>query len=284
MARHIACLTFDVDAWSGFIAKGLTTPTPVSRGEFGVVGVHRILSLLEKYEIKCTWFIPGMVIDAYPELCQRIVAGGHEVGHHGWTHVPPASLSYEREAEEMGRANELIKSVSGRPAAGYRSPAWDLSEHTVELLLHNNFFYESSMMGNDHIPYFVRQGDIVSETEAPRFGKKTSLIEMPISWSRDDFPYFEFLRTDGYVLPGLANAEHILGNWAADFDYLTQTEDWGVLTYTFHPYVIGRGHRMLILERLIKHLVCRNAVFMTMEQAATEFKGKVQAGKLVPYP
>ena len=46
MARHIVCISFDFDAMSGFIARGLTSPTPISRGEFGPVAVPRILALL----------------------------------------------------------------------------------------------------------------------------------------------------------------------------------------------------------------------------------------------
>jgi peptidoglycan/xylan/chitin deacetylase (PgdA/CDA1 family) len=224
------------------------------------------------------------VIDTYPSICGDIVSAGHEIGHHGWTHVPPAELSRDKEASEMRRANERIKTLTGRCAAGYRSPAWDLSEHTVDLLLQNEFQYESSMMGNDYIPYFVRKGDVISDTEAPVFGEKTSLVEMPISWSLDDFPHFEFLRTANHVLPGLSSSEQVLRNWSADFDYMVQTENWGILTYTFHPYVIGRGHRMFILDRLIRHLVESKAVFMTMEQAAREFRQKVDDLELVPYP
>jgi len=186
--------------------------------------------------------------------------------------------------DEMQRANEEIRRLTGRGAAGYRSPAWDISDRTVDLLLQHGFLYESSMMGNDHCPYYVRKGDVISTTEPPVFGEKTSLIEMPISWSLDDFPHFEFLRTPGYVLPGLTGGDQVLSNWTADFDFMAQTEDWGVLTYTFHPYVTGRGHRMLVLEKLIQHLVNKNAVFMTMEQAALEFSQKVKAEELTPYP
>jgi len=47
MSRHIVCLTFDFDTQSGFIARGMTTPTPLSRGEFGGrVGARRILDFL----------------------------------------------------------------------------------------------------------------------------------------------------------------------------------------------------------------------------------------------
>ena len=72
------------------------------------------------------------------------------------------------------------------------------------------------------------------------------------------------MRTREAVLPGLMATGDVLQNWLDDFDYLTRTLDWGVLTYTCHPYVIGRGHRMLMLERLIEGLLEQGAVFATM--------------------
>jgi len=89
MARHIACLTFDFDAVSGVIADGTTAPTPVSRGEFGVVGAERMLSLLADNGIKSSWFIPGRTLETYPETSKKVVAAGHEIGDHGWTHMSP---------------------------------------------------------------------------------------------------------------------------------------------------------------------------------------------------
>ena len=83
--RHIVCLTFDFDAVSGWIAKGYTTPTPISRGEFGAIGAKRILELLARYNIPATWFIPGVTIGTYPDICEAIVGAKHEIGHHGWT-------------------------------------------------------------------------------------------------------------------------------------------------------------------------------------------------------
>jgi hypothetical protein len=59
-------------------------------------------------------------------------------------------------------------------------------------------------------------------------------------------------------------------NWLDEFRYMQQTVDWGVLTYTMHPYVIGRGYRMLALDALLKDLAAAGAVFMTMEDAAAE--------------
>jgi len=274
MARHIVCLTFDFDALSGFIARGLTTPTPISRGEFGVVGAERILALLHRFGIAATWFIPGHTIATYPEPCRHIAQAGHEIAHHGWTHVPPASLTRTQEEAGLVRANEAIQALAGRPARGYRSPSWDLSPHTIELLLQHGFLYDSSMMGHDYLPYRARTGDRITLEEPAAFGPETGLVEMPISWSLDDHPHFEYFRADGVTLPGLRAAGGVLDNWYDDFDYMTRIQDWGVITYTCHPYVIGRGHRMLMLERLIERLQARGAVFLTMEDAAREWQAR----------
>jgi hypothetical protein len=123
MPRHIVTLGFDFDAISGFIARGMTSPTPISRGEFGPVAVPRILALLNKYKISATWFIPGHTLETYPAQCRQIADARHEIGHHGWTHVPPNDLTREKEEEGLVRANEQIKKLTGRYARGYRSPA-----------------------------------------------------------------------------------------------------------------------------------------------------------------
>jgi peptidoglycan/xylan/chitin deacetylase (PgdA/CDA1 family) len=271
-AKHIACLTFDFDAMSGWIARGMTSPTPISRGEFGPnVALPRILSMLRKYGITSSWYIPGHTLETYPDPCRRVFDAGHEIGHHGWTHRPPASLSREQEEEELVRAGESIRKLTGRAARGYRSPSWDLSPHSVALLLKHGFLYDSSMMGNDYTPYRVRDSDVIELDRPAIFGTPTRLIEMPVSWTLDDYPHFEFIRTQTWILQGLMNADNVLSNWVDDFLYLKNNLEWGVITYTFHPFVIGRGHRMMALEKLIRTLQDNDATFMTVEQAALEF-------------
>jgi peptidoglycan-N-acetylglucosamine deacetylase len=268
MASHIVTVGFDFDAMSGFISRGLTSPTPISRGEFGPVALPRILDLLKKYRVASTWFIPGHTLETYPEHCKRVFDAGHEIGHHGWTHMPPNDMSREQEEAGLVRANEQIKRLSGQYARGYRSPSWDLSPHSVELMLKHGFFYESSMMGNDHMPYRVRLGDVIELDKPAVFGKPTRLIEMPVSWTLDDYPHFEFLRTKATILPGLMNASAVLENWINDFRYMKASTGWGILNYTFHPFVIGRGHRMMALEKLLRTLAEEGAQFMKMEDAA----------------
>jgi hypothetical protein len=70
---------------------------------------------------------------------------------------------------------------------------------------------------------------------------------------------------------GLMPARAVIENWLDDFLYMTRTVEWGVLTYTFHPFVIGRGHRMMMLERLIERMKEAGAVFLRMDAAVDEF-------------
>lgn len=273
MPRHIVCLTFDFDAISGFIARGQTSPSWISRGEFGPrVGAPRLLALFEKHGIRTTWFVPGHTLETYPAACKLVHKAGHEIAHHGWTHRPPAELTRNEEEAELVRANKQIKKLTGRNARGYRSPSWDLSPHSVGLLLKHGFAYDSSLMGDDYTPYYARRGDAIELLRPAKFGKETKLVEMPIHWSTDDSPHFEFVRTATTIRQGLMNAGGVLENWVNDYLYMKQNTEWGVITYTCHPFIIGRGHRMLMLERLINACAANGAVFMTMEDAVAEFK------------
>ena len=274
MSKLIVCLTFDFDAISGFISRGQTTPGWLSRGEFGPrVGAPRLLALFAKYGIETSWYVPGHTIETFPDKVKAVFDAGHEIAHHGWTHRPPASLTRAEEEEELVRGNEAIKGITGEYARGYRSPSWDLSPHSVELMLKHGFVYDSSMMGDDYTPYYARQADRI-ELEAPaRFGAASRLVEMPIHWSTDDSPHFEFVRTEQSLRQGLRNAREVEDNWINDFLYMREVvKDWGVLTYTCHPFIIGRGHRVMMLERLIQRMKDEGAVFQRVDRTVEEFR------------
>src|SRR5688500_15417411 len=113
MPIHIVCLTFDFDAMSGFISRGQTTPGWISRGEFGPrVGAPRLLELFRKHGISTSWYVPGHTIETYPDAVKAVFDAGHEIAHHGWTHRPPATLTREKEEEELVRGNEAIRRIS----------------------------------------------------------------------------------------------------------------------------------------------------------------------------
>jgi peptidoglycan/xylan/chitin deacetylase (PgdA/CDA1 family) len=163
--------------------------------------------------------------------------------------------------------------VAGVRPAGYRSPSWDNSPHTVELLVEHGFRYESSLMGKDFEPYWCRVGDVV-RTDGPfAFGRDTDLVELPVSWILDDFPHFEYVSQPGKLWPGLSAPSKVEEIWRGEFDYMYREVPGGVYTLTMHPQVIGRGHRMLLLERLIEHFRRHDGVrFATLSTVAEEFR------------
>ena len=278
MADLFVCLTFDHDNVSAPISRGNVTPTAISRGDFGIPATQRILRLLNAERIPATWFIPGHTIESYPSCVAAVNAAGHEIGHHGWTHRVPATLGAEREEEELLRGIEAIVKLTGRAPRGYRSPSWDLSPYSIDLLIKHGFVYDSSMMGHDYLPYQARQGDKVELLAPMEFGPDTSLVEMPISWALDDHPHFEYTRSDAGILPGGMNARLVIENFINEFKYMKKYYDWGVLTYTFHPHVIGRGHRMFMFEHMIETLRAEGAQFVTMETAVDEYRKKFPNG------
>src|ERR671920_667177 len=92
-SRSTVCLSFDFDAislWLGPYAA--RSPSAISRGEFGAVGVGRILALLEREAIPATFFAPAHTAETYPALARPIAAAGHEIGHHGSLHENPLAL------------------------------------------------------------------------------------------------------------------------------------------------------------------------------------------------
>ena len=282
MPRHIVCLTFDFDTQSGFIARGMTTPTPLSRGEFGAMASGRILKFLKERGIKATWFTPGFTIESWPKESAAVAEGGHEIGHHSWAHIPNANQSRDEEEADLVRANENISKLTGRTARGYRSPSWDLSAHTIDLLIKHGFLYDSSLMGADYIPYRARRGDKAELGKPYGFGEETSLIEMPISWSLDDHPHFEFIRTPQTVTPGLRPARD--GHAKLARRVSLYEEDRRLGRADLH-------HASLCDRPRLPHAGAGGfdrrssppdgAVFMTMEQAAEEAKARLFAGGIL---
>jgi peptidoglycan/xylan/chitin deacetylase (PgdA/CDA1 family) len=258
------CLTFDVDAVSLWVSTfKQTTATPVSRGEFGAnVGLGRVLDLLRRQSIKATFFVPAHTAASFPVQTRRILEEGHEIGVHGYCHETPIGYTREAEADLLDRSIAKLRTVLGSnfTALGYRSPAWDLSANSIDLLLERGFLYDSSMMADDFMPYRARRCDQVDE-EAFIPGEPMWLIEFPVAWELDDFPYFTFINKPLFGV--LRTPNDVYDCWCSEFDYCHEAGNDGVFTLTMHPQIIGRGPRIEMLSRLIDHMQSQSDVRFT---------------------
>jgi peptidoglycan/xylan/chitin deacetylase (PgdA/CDA1 family) len=149
----------------------------------------------------------------------------------------------------MERALAVLERIGVTPL-GYRSPSSDLSPVTLALVEELGFAYDSSLMTDDYTPFHPRIGDRVSRDEPLERGRESTLWELPFSFELDDWPHFQF----NFDPPrrGLAAPSTVLEIWSGELDWMDANVDGGVLTVCMHPQVIGRGHRLAMLERFVE--------------------------------
>ena len=291
MTKHIfVAFGIDVDAVGGWLGSygGEKSPGDISRGIFaGEVGVPRINKLLKKYSLPSTWFWPGHSIETFPNQFEEIIASGHEIGVHGYSHENPIAMSREQETEILGYCIDLIEKRAGRRPSGYVAPWWEFSPVTNELLLEQGIKYDHSLMHRDFEPYYVRVGDswhsINYEKPASEWmkpltrGVETDLVEIPANWYLDDLPPMMFIKASPNS-HGFVNPRDIEQMWRDQFDWVYRENEYAVFTMTIHPDVSGRPQVLLMLERLIEHINQHSGVtWATFDHIADDFLARTPA-------
>ena len=260
-ARVAVGLSFDLDNETGTLRDGLTSPALLSQGEYGSrAGLPRVLALLERHGIAASFFVPAVTAMLHPESMKAIAkAGRHEVGLHGWIHERNSQLDEATERDLLTRAARALEASTGKRPVGMRTPSWDYSPTTIKIAQELGLLYDSSLMADDR-PYEVL-GD----------GKPTGLVELPVEWILDDFPYFWMDRTST-VRPTMTPDE-VFSIWKGEFDGAYQEQ--GMFILTMHPHVIGHRGRIEMLDRFISYMKSKPGVwFATHEAVARHVKPK----------
>jgi peptidoglycan/xylan/chitin deacetylase (PgdA/CDA1 family) len=240
-AEVAVALTFDVDGQAPWLSEGpeyTRRLSTLSQGRFGPErGLGRILELLAGLGLPATFYVPGHTADQHPGAVAAILAGGHEVAHHGYLHRGTDGLDAAAQRAELEEGLVALDRAGVRPE-GYRSPGWELTPPTLDLLAELGFSYESSLMADDR-PYWV------SSAGRP-------LLELPGHWSLCDWPYFGYTPYHGGLLADPAAVERI---WLDEYESARQ--EGRVLTLTMHPEAIGRGYLARMLERVVTAMLDR---------------------------
>lgn len=244
--RSAACITFDVDAdagWLGADPANAMRPGLLSQGLYGVrVGIPLILDLLDRFGLRATFFVPGVIAEREGAVISGVVARGHEVALHGYTHRAPAKLTPEEEEEEVDRASAACRKVYPG-VVGYRSPSWDISDHTLGILASHGVRYTSQFMDR-LIPYMHSGLDIV---------------ELPVHWLLDDWPHFAWPSPPNGG--GMQPPSAVYEMWVEEFDGIHELG--GLYVLTMHPQVIGRPSRLRMLARLLEKITSTDGVWIT---------------------
>lgn len=142
--RFIASLVFGVCGLVLWTAVGVTTEQTVDTAIVGEAIRHgdetkpivaltcnvfwgeeylpRMLSILEKEGVHITFFIGGTWAKEYPDMLKSIVAGGHELGNHSYSHPHPTQITTEKNQEQIQRAEDVIAEVTGVRTNLYAPP------------------------------------------------------------------------------------------------------------------------------------------------------------------
>ncbi|MFQ6108095.1 MAG: polysaccharide deacetylase, partial [Candidatus Aminicenantales bacterium] len=191
----------------------------------------------------------------------------HEIGMHGWIHERNSLLSEEEERDLMHRSYEALKKITGKAPTGIRTPSWDFSRSTLKLIKELGLLYDSSLMADDR-PYEILQN-----------GKPTGIVELPVEWLLDDYPYFGFSRYTS-VRPHIKPMD-VFSIWAAEFE--KAYEEGTLFVLTMHPKYIGHRSRIVMLEELIKHIKSYKGVWFATHEEVAKYVKEAARGKLEKY-
>lgn len=211
--------------------------------------IDRILAMFEKQSIHATFFTLGWIAERYPALVRSIVASGHELASHGYSHLRANEQSQVEFQQDVRRAKHLLEDIGGVEVRGYRAPSFSIGEHNLwalDTLLNNGYRYSSSIYPIFHDHYGMPR--------APRFAFRTGhekrMLEVPATtislWNRN-FP----ASGGGYfrLLP------YGMSRWSIK---RVNEKDGQPCVFYFHPWEIDPGQprqRGIGLKTRFRHYV-----------------------------
>jgi polysaccharide deacetylase family protein (PEP-CTERM system associated) len=141
-------LSVDFEDWHQLVRRRLGVSEWEQAGPALARQTAALLDLLDELGAKATFFILGVAARTYPRLVEEIAERGHEIGCHGDRHVPVFSQSPTEFAEDLRTARQTIAAIVTRPPAGYRAPAFSITEGcpwAYRVLVEEGFTYDASM-------------------------------------------------------------------------------------------------------------------------------------------
>ncbi len=91
-----------------------------------------ILDILRENNIKTTFFLTGFWIEKYPDMVKKIVAEGHELGNHTYTHPHLNTLNKDSIIKELERVHAALHDLSGKEPTLFRPPFGEYSNKVIE--------------------------------------------------------------------------------------------------------------------------------------------------------
>lgn len=122
------------------------------------LGTRRILSLLDKFQVRATFFVLGWVAERQPQLVREIQAAGHEIASHSYHHRLVYNQTPEEFRDDFRRAKDVLEQVTGEAVRGYRAPSFSIVQRSLwalDVLAEEGVQFDSSIYPVHHDRYGI---------------------------------------------------------------------------------------------------------------------------------
>ena len=254
-------LTIDVESdWGGRLPPKRQNCAGIEKG------IPLLLSLLDDYEIKATFFISASIFSLYKELVKEMKAKGHEIASHGYLHVDYSNFKRDDLVYQMKKSKGILEDGLSCEILGFRTPQFKMNPYLYEALSTSGYKYDSSLVcgrlkGRYNSP---------SSKKSP-FRTEYDILEIPISnipmtnkpigllWVNHlGFAIFS-------VLSILSKVEQNIVIYLHPFDILKQKskKDFGPLINFWYSF--KSGDALNTLKRIIDYY-SGNGNFVTLDK------------------
>jgi polysaccharide deacetylase family protein (PEP-CTERM system associated) len=173
----LVAFTVDVEDW---YQSCVDINAPIS--ERVLRNMDRVLSFLDECGVKGTFFVQGRVAETFPKLLESLVAEGHEVQSHGYSHRPLFSLDRKALRTELERARKTVEDACGMPVTAFRAQDFSVLRHnlwTLDVMGEIGFTVDSSIF-----PMRTRRYGISGWELSPHYltlSNGTAILEVPVA-------------------------------------------------------------------------------------------------------
>ena len=246
----LIAIHFEADSASYIRPDGSVDTQDLTNRQYGgKIGIWRLLRILDRHDIKCTFFICGAAADSYPDAARAIAQRGHDIAGHGYYHEALWRLTRDAEEEVFTKTLGTLERATGRRPLGSRSCA--ASPTTLHTAAKMGLAWDSSMW-NDDYPYLLDLG-----------GGRT-LVEIPFTINNDINFMGGGITPPAYVQGRFRSAKYSLEAWKSEFDacLIDPSGKPKMMTFCVHDYMTGHASNSKSFDDFIQYAKGDNRVWI----------------------
>ena len=272
MAETLNAFTVDLEDWyQGLEIESSMWQQFESRIE---TGIKTLLSILDEYQVKATFFVLGHLAERYPELIKKIAGLGHDIGSHGYSHTMLYKLTPTQFRDELKRSKGMLEGLCGKKVTCFRAPFFSITRDSLwalDILSEEGFSFDSSIFPVHNYRYGI--------PEAPRspftltLENRRTIREFPISVHR----------LAGVNLPFSGGAYFRLLPYRLTHYCIKRVNGLGLpVVFYIHPWELDPHHPRINLPRRISltHYARLSSTKKKLEKLLKHFKFTSLTGAL----